>query len=138
MKNFVAPGNTITAIAPEAVVSGQLVLVGAMAGVANGDAALGAPVELSVEGVFDLAKTPGDAFTQGAVAKALIATGVIDSGGHAKRRLGYSGRCGWRDHGTRAIGAGALKAKTAASPGGLRSSPMDRHNHLESIKRCGC
>ena len=75
------PGNTITAIAPEAVISGQLVLVGAMAGVANGDAALGAPVELSVEGVFDLAKTPGDAMTQGGVAKVITATGVIDSGG---------------------------------------------------------
>ena len=76
MKNFVAPGNTITAIAPAGgVLSGALVLVGAMAGVANADAAAGAPVELSVEGVFDLPKTPGDAFTQGGVAKVITATG---------------------------------------------------------------
>ena len=76
--NFVAPGNTITVLAPEAVVSGQLVLAGAMAGVASSDAALGAPVELSVEGIFDLAKTVGDALTAGSVAKAVIAgTGVI-------------------------------------------------------------
>ncbi|MGA7238315.1 MAG: capsid cement protein, partial [Bryobacteraceae bacterium] len=81
MKNFVAKGHTITVVAPEAVLSGQLVLVGAMAGVAACDAAAGASVELSVEGVFDLAKTPADSMTQGAVAKALIATGVIDSGG---------------------------------------------------------
>ena len=106
MKNFVAPGNTITAVAPEAVVSGQLVMVGAMTGVANADAAAGAPVELSVEGVFDLAKTVGDAMTQGAVAKALIGTGVIDGGG--------TQNVGWV---TEAAAAGAATARVRLVPG---------------------
>ena len=91
MKNFVAPGNTITVVAPASgVLSGELILVGAIAGVANGDAVAGAPVELSVEGVFDLAKTPGDAFTQGGVAKAVIDQRPASSTPECTQNVGWS------------------------------------------------
>ena len=65
MKNFVQRGNTLTLIAPGAVLSGDGVLVGSIFGVANTDAASGAEVECDVVGVFDLPKAAG-ALTQGA------------------------------------------------------------------------
>ncbi|MCE2917689.1 MAG: DUF2190 family protein [Rubrivivax sp.] len=54
MKNFVQPGDKLTVIAPYAVTSGQGVLVGLLFGVAQHDAANGAPVELQMSGVVDL------------------------------------------------------------------------------------
>jgi predicted RecA/RadA family phage recombinase len=65
MKNFVQNGNSITVTAPAAVASGQLVVVGSLAGVAAFDAAVGADVELTVEGVFELPKVTTDAIPQG-------------------------------------------------------------------------
>lgn len=56
MKNFIAAGSALTLPAPEAVTSGAGVLVGAIFGVANGAAAAGADVVLSVAGVFELPK----------------------------------------------------------------------------------
>ena len=66
MKNFVQPGETITVIAPYAVLSGGGVLVGNIFGVATNDAANGASVEIMGEGVFDITKAAG-AVTQGAI-----------------------------------------------------------------------
>lgn len=65
MKNFVQAGKTITVAAPYAVSSGMGVLVGAIFGVATFDAANGAPVEISREGVFDIAAVTADTATQG-------------------------------------------------------------------------
>ena len=56
MKNYVQEGNTITVTAPATVTSGQLVVVGSINGVAAFDAASGADVEVTVEGVFELPK----------------------------------------------------------------------------------
>lgn len=57
MKNYVQRGKTITVTAPYALSSGGGCLVGSLFGVANGDALISTAVEISVEGVFDLAKT---------------------------------------------------------------------------------
>jgi len=65
MKNFVQEGNTITVTAPAVVTSGQLVVVGSIAGVAAFDAASGADVEVTVEGVFELPKVTTDVVAQG-------------------------------------------------------------------------
>lgn len=65
MKNFVQYGDTISLIAPYALVSGTGFLVGALFAVAVFDAANGAPVEGRVEGVFTLPKTAAQAWTQG-------------------------------------------------------------------------
>jgi predicted RecA/RadA family phage recombinase len=65
MKNFVQEGNTITVTAPAAITSGQLVVVGSINGVAAFDAASGADVEVTVEGVFELPKVTTDVVVQG-------------------------------------------------------------------------
>lgn len=65
MKNFVQSGRTMTVTAPAAVASGDLVVVGALFGVAFTDADSGDPVEIGTEGVFELPKTSEQAWTQG-------------------------------------------------------------------------
>jgi predicted RecA/RadA family phage recombinase len=65
MKNFIQKGDTVPFTAPAAVVSGQGVLIGAMFGVAVASAASGTPVELQLTGVVEIAKTGGQAWTEG-------------------------------------------------------------------------
>jgi predicted RecA/RadA family phage recombinase len=62
MKNYVQPGEVVTVTAPRNVASGELVVVGLIAGVAATDAASGDPVEIKTGGVFDLAKTSAQAW----------------------------------------------------------------------------
>jgi predicted RecA/RadA family phage recombinase len=65
-KNFIQPGDTVTLTAPSGgVTSGSLIIVGTLAGVCAFDAAAGAPVEVTLTGVWQLPKASG-AFTQGA------------------------------------------------------------------------
>lgn len=66
MKNFIQPGHNITVAAPAAVQSGDGVLIGALFGVANADAASGADVVISTVGVFTLPKTTTDDIAVGA------------------------------------------------------------------------
>lgn len=66
MKNYVQPGVNLTVAAPYAVDSGQGVLIGQLFGVACADAENGADVDISTEGVFDIAKPSADVFTVGA------------------------------------------------------------------------
>lgn len=55
MKNQVQDGDVITVTAPYTVTSGQGCQVGAaLFGIASGDAASGATLELQVEGVYDV------------------------------------------------------------------------------------
>lgn len=65
MKTYVQPGHTLTLAAPYAVESGDGLLVGAIFGVANLDAASGAEVEAQLTGVIDLAKVASQAWTAG-------------------------------------------------------------------------
>ena len=66
MKNYIQPGDVVSVTAPTDVESGDLVVVGVLAGVAQHDAASGAPVEIATRGVFELAKVSAQAWTQGA------------------------------------------------------------------------
>jgi predicted RecA/RadA family phage recombinase len=66
MKNFIQPGKVLTLLAPAALLSGAVVIVGSFVGIAATDAASGAPVEVSTEGVFDLPKTAPEVWAQGA------------------------------------------------------------------------
>ena len=66
MKNYVQAGSQVSVPAPYDVVSGQGVLVGSLFGVAVHAAVSAAPVELTLEGVYDLAKAMGAAWTVGA------------------------------------------------------------------------
>lgn len=66
MKNFLQRGEVITIPAPYPLFSGQAAKVGSIFGVASGDAALGAAVELKRKGVFDLAAVAADTGATGA------------------------------------------------------------------------
>jgi predicted RecA/RadA family phage recombinase len=66
MKNFVQRGNVISAIAPYALTGGQAAKIGTLFGVACGDAASGAQVELDRGGVFDIAAVTAETATTGA------------------------------------------------------------------------
>lgn len=65
MKNYVQPGQIVPLLAPEAVSTGDGVLVGSLFGVGASDAASGTSVEVQLEGVFDLPKNTTVAFAQG-------------------------------------------------------------------------
>jgi predicted RecA/RadA family phage recombinase len=66
-RNFVQPGDTLSLTAPAGgVTSGQFVIVGAFAGVAQHDAAAGASVEVMVTGVWMLPKAAATAIAAGA------------------------------------------------------------------------
>ena len=66
MKNWVQRGDTVTVTAPAATLSGQGIKLGtALFGVAVGDAASGAQVEILTVGVVDLAKVQADTFAVG-------------------------------------------------------------------------
>lgn len=67
MKNYVAPGDSLTVIAPAAVLSGAPVLIGSLFGVAATDAAISTEVVIITSGVFDLPKTAAQAWTAGAL-----------------------------------------------------------------------
>jgi predicted RecA/RadA family phage recombinase len=64
-RNFVQPGTTLTLAAPYAVSSGDGLLVGAIFGVASGDADTGDSVEATLVGVFDLKKVASQAWAVG-------------------------------------------------------------------------
>ena len=66
MKNFVQSGRVLSvAAAAAAVASGQVVVVGSLIGVAAGPAAIGQPFEANLEGVYEVPKAAGSAWTQG-------------------------------------------------------------------------
>ena len=66
MKNFIQPGNNITVTAPVGgVTSGQLVVIGALIGVAATTQAAGANVEIATTGVFELPAKSTDEISMG-------------------------------------------------------------------------
>ena len=77
MKNYVQKGENITLPAPAAVVSGAPVLVGKLFGIAAGDAAQGAPLDLVTTGVFRLPKVSTQAVEIGAKLYFDAAAGLV-------------------------------------------------------------
>lgn len=65
MKNFIQSGCTLTVVAPANLLGGQAVLVGAIFGVACGDAVQGAEVEVNRFGVYALAAVNADTLAAG-------------------------------------------------------------------------
>ncbi|GJD41945.1 DUF2190 family protein [Methylobacterium bullatum] len=65
MKNHVQRGENITLLAPVSVLSGNGLLVGAMFGVAAGDAAIGEDLDLVTVGVFTLPKVSAQVMAVG-------------------------------------------------------------------------
>jgi predicted RecA/RadA family phage recombinase len=64
----------------QAVVSGQLLQVGKFIGVASVNGNIGDTIEVALEGVFTLPKTPADVITQGQGLHFIPATGIVDAG----------------------------------------------------------
>ncbi len=91
--------------APANVVSGQVVVAGSVVGVAAYDALSGVSVELSVEGVFNLAKETADLLTAGMVAK-LDASNLVAVAG--------TNKIGWV---VAAAGAGTTTVAVRLCPG---------------------
>jgi predicted RecA/RadA family phage recombinase len=67
MKNFIEEGDTLTVPAPSGgVLSGGLVIIGSLIGVAVATAAVGVAVAVKTKGVFELVKVSAQAWTIGA------------------------------------------------------------------------
>lgn len=65
MKNFIGVGNRVTLVAASVTPSGQAVLLGSLFGIAENAAAIGEPLVLVMNGIYDLTKTASQAWTVG-------------------------------------------------------------------------
>ena len=65
MKNFIGVGNRVTLTAAAVASSGQPVLIGSLFGIAESAAAIGDPLVLVMNGIYDLTKTASQAWTVG-------------------------------------------------------------------------
>jgi predicted RecA/RadA family phage recombinase len=101
----------------------QLVIVGAIYGVASCNAAAGTRVEIATQGVYDLAKNAPDVFNPGDVAKVAGGSNIIAAAG----TLGI----GWV---VRAAAAGSPTVRvkltpSVASPPTLLAAEHETHPH---------
>lgn len=90
MRNYIQPGNTLTLTAPAEIVSGDVVAVGSIIGVANGDAANGAPVDVDTVGVFRLPKVSALAIAEGDVVYWDSAAKLVTKTASANTKLGVA------------------------------------------------
>ena len=65
MKNFIGVGNRVTLTAAAVTTSGQPVLIGSLFGIAENATAIGEPLVLVMNGIYDLTKTASQAWTVG-------------------------------------------------------------------------
>lgn len=87
-KSYIQPGNVITVTAPDAVSSGDGVLVGDIFGIAMSDAAQGAAVELATVGVFAMGKVSAQAWTVGALIYFDASTGLATTAASGNKLIG--------------------------------------------------
>ncbi|MFV0299896.1 MAG: capsid cement protein [Paracoccus sp. (in: a-proteobacteria)] len=80
----------ITISAPAAVASGGVVIAGSIAGIAQGDAAIGAAVDVATSGVWELPKVAATAFTLGAAVYWDGTAGLATSTASGNTRLGVA------------------------------------------------
>ena len=88
--NFVQRGNTLTIPAPAAVQSGSVVIAGAIVGVAQIDADLGADVDVDTVGVWDLPKVSALAVSLGDVIHWDAAAGLANKTASGNTKLGVA------------------------------------------------
>lgn len=88
--NYVQPGHTVTIPAPAAVQSGGVVIAGAIVGVAQIDADLGADVDVDTVGVWDLPKVSALAVSLGDVIYWNAAAGLANKTPTDNTRLGVA------------------------------------------------
>ncbi|MDY7096762.1 MAG: DUF2190 family protein [Pseudomonadota bacterium] len=90
MKNYVQRGDTLTLTAPAEIVSGDVVSVGSIIGVANGDAESGAPLDLDTVGVFQLPKVSALAIAEGDVVYWDSTNGLVTKTASGNTKLGVA------------------------------------------------
>ena len=90
MRNHVQPGRTLTIPAPAAVLSGGVVIAGNIIGVANGSAAIGDPVDVDVQGVFELPKVSALAIALGDLVYWDATAGLVTKTASTNKKLGYT------------------------------------------------
>ena len=102
MRNFLQAGSNLSIPAQAILAAGDVVLAGDIIGIAAGDAAIGAIVDVATTGIFTLAKTSTDTFAVGAKAYWVVATKKITSTSASNTHIGTV---------TEAAGNGAATAK---------------------------
>lgn len=88
--NYVQPGHTVTIPAPAAVQSGGVVIAGAIVGVAQIDADLGADVDVDTVGVWDLPKVSALAVSLGDVIYWDATAGLANKTSAGNTKLGVA------------------------------------------------
>ncbi|OCC06377.1 hypothetical protein BA190_03875 [Labrys sp. WJW] len=90
MKNFVQRGETITIPATADYASGDVVIAGALVGVAGGDAATGDDVDVSLTGVFNLPKVSALAIAIGDTLYFDAATKLVNKTASGNTKIGVA------------------------------------------------
>lgn len=90
MKNHVQAGINLTLPAPADVVSGELVVIGSIFGVAAGDALSGADVDVVTQGVFELPKVSALAIAIGDVVYYDSATKLVNKTSSGNTKIGVA------------------------------------------------
>ena len=87
---YVQPGQTLTLAAPATVASGAGVLIGSSFGVAQGDAASGALVDITMEGVWTMAKVSALAIAVGDIVYFDNTTGLVSKTASGNTKIGVA------------------------------------------------
>ena len=98
MKNFIGVGNRVNLTAAAVTTSGQAVLVGSLFGIAENAAAIGEPLVLVMNGIYDLTKTASQAWTVGQLIYWDVATSRVTNVVATNKLIGVA---------VLAVGAGA-------------------------------
>ncbi|NOX39619.1 MAG: DUF2190 family protein [Alphaproteobacteria bacterium] len=88
--NFIQPGDTLTIPAAAVTLSGEPVVIGAITGVALGDAGIGTMLDVATEGVFELNKVAANTFAVGAACYWDATAGLITSTTTGNTKFGYA------------------------------------------------
>lgn len=90
MRNFIQQGVNLTIPAPANTLSGEVVIVGDIHGIAAINAAEGADLDIVTEGVFELSKVAANAFTVGAKVYFVSATKLATSTASGNTLIGVA------------------------------------------------
>lgn len=90
MKNYVQPGHVLTIPSPAVVASGQVVISGAIIGIAAGDAESAAPVDVAVGGVYELPKVSALAISIGDILYFDAATKLVNKTSSGNTKIGVA------------------------------------------------
>jgi len=90
MQNFIQHGKTLSIPATADALSGQVVKIGAIIGVAASDAAIGETIDLTTEGVFELEKVAADAVAVGDAVYWRSSDGLVTGTASGNTKIGVA------------------------------------------------